>query len=61
MFEDIHTFQRGCATIQTSDHCYNNMVGCSVLYDRVLKTKMDFDITVFLNIEQGTSREGYSK
>jgi len=26
VFEDIHTFQRGCATIQTSDHCYNNMI-----------------------------------
>ena len=43
MFEDIHTFQRGCATIQTSDHCYNNMVGYSVLYDRVLKTKINFE------------------
>ena len=26
VFDDIETFQRGCATIETSDHCFNDVV-----------------------------------
>ena len=32
-----------------------------VLYNRVLKTKINFEITIFLNYEQWTSRAGNSK
>ena len=37
------------------------LVCTRVLYDRVLKTKINFEITTFLNYEWGISRAGNSK